>query len=76
MEFFYTKPFSVTDAQKNSGVIHGKMKLNSTRIYQMFLLRAKSNTVMSDIVGGRHSMTSKNPTQCFISILLRISFPF
>ena len=40
MEVFYTKLFSVTDAQKNSGVIHGKMKLNSTRIYQMFLLRA------------------------------------
>ena len=41
MEFFYTKSFSVTDAQKNSGVIHGKMKLNSKKIYQMFLLRAR-----------------------------------
>ena len=29
MEFFYTKSFSVTDAQKNSGVIHGKMKLSN-----------------------------------------------
>lgn len=34
--FFYTKSFSITVTQTNSGVIYGKMKLNSTKFIECF----------------------------------------